>query len=444
MSSGTTQVAIVGGGMMGIATALELVRRSRVRVSIFEKSGRLGGLSSPFSWNGITWDRFYHVILSTDRGMLDFVRSIGLEEELFWRDTKTGFYDKGKLVSMSSSRDFITFPFLSIWQKIRLGLGILLSASIKDSTKLDRIYVREWLTRLFGRRVYEKVWDPLLRSKLGAAREKTSAAFIWATINRLYGARRGHARVERMGHVQGGYARILESVEHQLKYSGVRLCLDQEVIQVQAIGADPHQRIVVRTSVDDHQFDKVVITLPAPDLLRIIAHNSDRYWESLAKVSYLGVICVLLILKRPLSPYYVVNLLDSSLPFTGIIEATNVVSPDEVGGVHMVYLPRYVVADDPLWKTEDQVIIRTFLRRLQNVFPGFDEQNLLHSAVFREQYVQPLQEVDFLKRSVGFATPISGIYVANTSMIYNSTLNNNAVLRLAAGVASEVLQNSRE
>ena len=85
------------------------------------------------------------------------------------------------------------------------GMGIVYSSRIKDPGRLDRIVVREWLTRVFGRRVYENIWEPLLRSKLGDAREKTSAAFIWATINRLYGARgSGGSKKERMGHVSGG------------------------------------------------------------------------------------------------------------------------------------------------------------------------------------------------------------------------------------------------
>jgi len=197
-------IAIVGGGMTGISAALELARSGRFDVTLFEKQDRLGGLSGYFEWEDVTWDRFYHVILSTDTVMLDFLKELGLESELFWQATKSGFYGDGRLVSMSSTLDFIRFPFMSLWQKFRLGLGILYSARIKDPAKLDRIYVREWLTRVFGRRVYENIWDPLLRSKLGDARERTSAAFIWATINRLYGARSSDNKQEKMGHVHGG------------------------------------------------------------------------------------------------------------------------------------------------------------------------------------------------------------------------------------------------
>jgi hypothetical protein len=44
-----------------------------------------------------------------------------------------------------------------------------------------------------------------------------------------------------------------------------------------------------------------------------------------------------------------------------------------------------------------------------------------------------------MDRTVGFRTPFPGIYVANTSMIYNSTLNNNAVVTLAEQAADTIL-----
>ncbi|CAB5115193.1 Phytoene desaturase (EC [Olavius algarvensis associated proteobacterium Delta 3] len=230
-------MAVIGGGMTGIAAALELAKSGRFEVTLFEKADHIGGLSDHYTWSGLTWDRFYHVILSTDTVMLDFIREIGLENQLFWQDTKSGFYGDGKLVSMSTPMDFLRFPFLSLWQKFRLGLGILYSCRIKDPTKLDRIYVREWLTRVFGRRVYESIWDPLLRSKLGNAREKTSAAFIWATITRLYGARTAENKQEKMGHVHGGYKTILDAAEKKLQELGVKIILNAPVTKIEPVSA---------------------------------------------------------------------------------------------------------------------------------------------------------------------------------------------------------------
>jgi hypothetical protein len=60
-----------------------------------------------------------------------------------------------------------------------------------------------------------------------------------------------------------------------------------------------------------------------------------------------------------------------------------------------------------------------------------DSRAILHSKVFRAEHVQALQEINFLNRTNSIRTPIQGLYIVNTSMIYNSTLNNNAATKLA-------------
>jgi len=434
-------IAIVGGGMTGIAAAIELAKSRRFQVTLFEKQNHLGGLSSYYQWRDVIWDRFYHVILSTDTVMLEFINELGLQDKLFWRDTKSGFYGKGRLVSFSSTLDFIKFPFMSLWQKFRMGLGILYSSRIKDPSKLDKIYVKQWLTKVFGRRVYEQIWEPLLRSKLGSAQERTSAAFIWSTINRLYGARGSGTKQEKMGHVKGGYHTILNAIEKKLSEFGVRVLNNLPVLKIESPNNPYDQQINLVTEDETFKFDKVLLTIDCPAVLQMTgSENNHPYWQQLKKVEYLGVICVLLILNRRLSPYYVINLLDRDLPFTGIIEATNVVSPQNLGGNHLVYLPKYLPADDSFSNMEEDKIIDLFVDKLKKVYPDLKDEEILHKRLFRETYVQPLQELNFLDRTSNISTPIKGVYLVNTSMIYNSTLNNNAVITLAHNAAKTILQ----
>jgi protoporphyrinogen oxidase len=160
----------------------------------------------------------------------------------------------------------------------------------------------------------------------------------------------------------------------------------------------------------------------------------------LNKVEYLAISCVLLILSRGLSEFYVTNLLDPDLPFTGVIEATNVVAPEDIDGKHLVYLPKYMPGDDPYMQKSADEIKTEFTAKLQKMFPDLRDTEILHSVVSRERYVQPLQEVDYLSRLHGFESPIAGLYVVNTAMIYNSTLNNNAAVTLGRNCAEEVLQ----
>ncbi|MCX6577063.1 MAG: FAD-dependent oxidoreductase, partial [Candidatus Aminicenantes bacterium] len=61
-SNSGESIAVVGGGIAGIAGALELAKSGTSRVTIFEKAGQLGGLNSPYRWQDLICDRFYHVL----------------------------------------------------------------------------------------------------------------------------------------------------------------------------------------------------------------------------------------------------------------------------------------------------------------------------------------------------------------------------------------------
>ena len=71
------KIGIIGGGMMGLATAYYLSKEGH-QITIFEKEPEIGGLSrSEEIMPGLRWDRFYHVILSTDEELLNFIDEIG-------------------------------------------------------------------------------------------------------------------------------------------------------------------------------------------------------------------------------------------------------------------------------------------------------------------------------------------------------------------------------
>jgi protoporphyrinogen oxidase len=148
-------VGIVGGGMLGMTLALRLAAQGH-EVTIIEGAAQPGGLASAQTIGGFTWDRFYHVILLSDshlRGLLD---ELGLGDRLHWGETRTGFYVDGRLHSLSSSLEFLTFPPLSLIEKVRLAATILWASRVRDGRSLEGIPVVDWLRRWSGRRTFER------------------------------------------------------------------------------------------------------------------------------------------------------------------------------------------------------------------------------------------------------------------------------------------------
>ena len=104
-----------------------------------------------------------------------------------------------------------------------MALPLLLPRRIKDWKRLEKIPVTKWLKRWSGSNTYNKIWLPLLRAKLGESYEKTSAVFIWATIQRLYGARRSGLKKEMFGFVPGGYKTVIKAFKQTLIDEGVTI-----------------------------------------------------------------------------------------------------------------------------------------------------------------------------------------------------------------------------
>ena len=179
------------------------------RVTLIEAAAEIGGLAGSQSIGGYTWDRYYHVILQSDQHLQALLQEIGLGDSLRWGTTRTGFYTGGRLHSMSDSLEFVRFPALSLIDKARLAFTILYASRLRDWRPLERIPVVDWLRRLSGKRTVERIWLPLLKAKLGENYRITSASFIWATIARMYAARRSGLKREMFGYVEGGYSRVL-------------------------------------------------------------------------------------------------------------------------------------------------------------------------------------------------------------------------------------------
>ena len=424
------KTGIIGGGLMGMALAHRLTRAGD-EVDVFEREAQLGGLATFHDFGGFFWDRFYHVVLPTDRHLIGFIDDIGLGGELRWSRTRTGFYVDGRMHSVSNSLEFLRFPLLNPLDKARLAFTMLYSSRIDHWERLEKVTVEEWLIRVSGRRTYEKLWRPLLLAKLGENYRRTSAVFIWSYIKRLFSARDSSASKEQLGHVTGGYRQVFQTIRDDVEVAGGTVHTGVAVDSVRP-SADGRLEIRLDGQPEARRFDRVVCTSPVPVLKRIAADSllepgGDE--RTGGEVEYLGVVCPVLVTTRPVVPYYVVNIADSSVPFSGIIGMSSVVSPEFTGGRFLTYLPKYVLSTDDWLNRTDAEVERSFMAGLRSMLPGFDAASLERIVVNRAVRVQPLQVCDYSRIVPKVETRHPGFFVLNTAQFVNGTLNNNQVIR---------------
>lgn len=430
--------AVVGGGVLGLTLAHRLAQRGQ-RVTLLEAAPELGGLASAWRLGDVVWDRHYHVTLLSDSVLRELLDEIGLADEIRWVETKTGFYSGGQLYSMSNSLEFLRFPPLTLQEKVRLGLTIFYASKIRDWRPLEKIRVADWLRKWSGEGVFRKVWLPLLKAKLGDAYRDTSAAFIWAHTNRMYKARRSGLKKEMFGYVRGGYARILDRLAEVLRDEGVEIRCSAPV-QEAAAAADGG--VIVRfgeVGEEIGEFDNVIFTTPSPVITRACPDLSEHERLRHEGVKYLGIVCASLLLKKPISPYYVTNITDTWVPLTAVIEMTTIVSPDELGGRSLVYLPKYVPSDDPLFDEPDESLRERWLGTLEKMYPHFSRDDVEAFQVSRARNVMALPTLDYSQNLPPMRTSIKGVFAVNSAHILKGNLNVNETIQVADEALAGVL-----
>ncbi|HEY0511156.1 MAG TPA: NAD(P)/FAD-dependent oxidoreductase [Thermoanaerobaculia bacterium] len=425
--------AVVGGGILGMTLAHRLTQAGHA-VTLFDAADRLGGLASAWSLGDVVWDRHYHVTLLSDRHLRALWAELGLESELRWATTRTGFYSGGRLHSMSNSLEFLRFPPLRLIDKLRLAATILHASRIRDPRPLEAIGLTDWLRRWSGERTFEAIWLPLLKAKLGEHYRQTSAAFIWATIARMYAARRTGLKREMFGYVPGGYGRILDRFAQVLTEEGVAIRTGHAAERI-AAAPEGGVRLDFRNG-GRETFDQVAVTVPAPLAARICEGLSADEAARLQGIQYLGIVCASLLLKKPLAGFYVTNITDPGIPFTAVVEMSALVDRSQFGGSALVYLPKYVDPDDPAFDPSDREIEESFLAALGRMIPTFDRADLLAFRVSRVRHVFALPTLHYSSRLPPMTTSVPGLHLVNAAHIVNGTLNVNETIQLANRAAA--------
>ena len=425
-------VGIIGGGLLGLTAALRLAQDG-VRTEVFERAGELGGLVGSFELEGARVDRFYHVVLPSDDRVRGLAGELGLGGRFRFRPARVGFYDAGRLLSMTSPLEFARFPLLRPAERLRLAAFVARCGLERDHAALDETPLLEWLERQCGRGVVERLWRPLLDSKFDGRYDDLPATYIWARTRRM-GTTRDRSGREVMGWLDGGYQTLVDAIAARLRALGghvhVRTPVDRVVVERGRVAG-----IVVAGRL--RPFDQVLCTLPprqarpllGPALGPAVGDDHCRY---------LGVACLVLRLRRSLSPFYHLNITDRRVPLTTVVETTHVVDPGRVGG-HLVYLAKYVQPDHPLLDVPAAEAERALLGHARAMFPALADADVLAARVQRARVTEPVHLLGGARRLPGMF-PAPGLALASTANVYPEIVSGQAVI----GVADRVVAGIRE
>jgi len=220
------------------------------------------------------------------------------------------------------------------------------------------------------------------------------------------------------GYLPGGYGRMLDRFAQVLTELDVKIKVGYRATEIKQTS----KGIEIKFSNGQEVIcDRVILTIPASITAKICPGLTDSEKLRLNDIQYQGIICASLLLKKPLANFYVTNITDDWVPFTGVIEMTTLVNPQQFGGHTLVYLP----------KLTDEQLQSQFWQALKRMYPQLQDSDLLTFRVSRVKQVLAIATLNYSQKLPSMNTSIPGLYVINSAQICNGTLNVNETIKLA-------------
>lgn len=305
------RVAVIGGGITGLAAAHRLVELdASLRVTLLEASDRLGGILQTGRRDDFLIERAADMFTTREPWALDLCRRIGFEGELIETNTENRrafIVRRGKLHPvpegfslMSPVRMWpvLTTPLLSLAGKLRLAWEYFTPAKRDDADES----LASFATRRLGRQAFEWIVQPLVSGIYTADPEKlsmdaTMAQFVEMERNHgglIRGVKKTTAKVTaernasgaRYGMFvapRGGMGSFIEAIAARLPTGCVRLNAPVTQLKQKDNG---RWEVTISESAPPETFDAVIIAVGAPLAARLLSPVDTELADDLAAIEH--------------------------------------------------------------------------------------------------------------------------------------------------------------
>ncbi len=308
LTSPLLRVAVIGGGITGLAAAHRLVELdASLEVTLFESSDRLGGVLQTSLRDGFLVEAAADNFITTAPWASDLCRRIGFADELI--PTNSGYRHafvvrRGKLhhlpdgfVVMAPSKlwPILTTPILSPLGKLRMACEYLLPRSKQSDDESLAAFIR----RRFGRETYERLVQPLvggiyvgdpdklsLRSTMPrfAEMEQQHGSLIRAMYKQPKRQENGSgARYSMFVAPRDGMSSLVAAIAARLPVGSIRLGTPITNIERTERG---WSLSLLNSPESTAEFDAVIVTSPAAATSRLVRKLDDELASELDEIHH--------------------------------------------------------------------------------------------------------------------------------------------------------------
>lgn len=403
------KVCIVGGGITGHAFAWFLSNKTSDSITIIEKDSKAGGLAKAIKTEyGFEIDQFYHFLYNHDsENTLNFFHELGIKPKVIWNNIRSAVFINNTLFSVDEISSLFKIKMLTLSDKLKF-LTAMLQVIIVDFKSTDSVSSKKYLVKLFGKNNYKIIWEPLLVSKFTEYSKTVPASWIARRIQVTFFSRSWTGKT-RYGYVKDTYNQLFRKLRALLIKKKVNFLNDQ-VLEIEQI--DDKVKIVAQKS-GILLYDKVVVATPIGVAKNIIKNKDIK--KQLNRYKELNAFEVLLFLKKKFSDYFWINVNEVGIPFTGIIEMSNLTGTKIFKGLHILYLVQYLSDKSNFDK---EIFLKNVVKNLKRINSEFNEKDIVKQFNFFASGVAPVPFLNYMRNIPPFRSKQSRIFLLNSSMIY--------------------------
>ncbi len=317
----TRRIAIVGGGIAGLAAAYELVKQQRERalnlsLDIFESRDRLGGVILTEREGDYLLDAGPDAILTLKPAAVQLCRELDLEEEIIpTRDEHRGvaLYSRGKLRSLpygtgsSTLRKleaYATSGVVSWGAKLRMAADLFLPRGrLREDESMS-----DFFGRRLGREAVERIVDPLIAGIYSGDPNRLSIYSLFPRFPQMVAKRRSILlsllRAPQSSRSDGrtlpvfcslreGLGQLVEALIEHLDDTQIFLGTD-----VQAVRKRENGYALMTEDGERDAYTDVILATPAWVAARLLAGDFVTVAEAMQAIRYVSSGAVFLAFRR--------------------------------------------------------------------------------------------------------------------------------------------------
>jgi oxygen-dependent protoporphyrinogen oxidase len=312
-----TRVAIIGGGISGLAAAFDLEQRRQVahdvEYTLYESSSRLGGVLRTEYIHGCVVEAGPDSFVTEKPWAADLCRSVGLGDQLIGSndaDRKTYILTSGRLVEMPDGLMFMVptkilptglSPLFSWKTKLRMAQELFHPPRAVNHDES----VADFVERHYGQEMVDRLADPLLSGIYGG---ESSSLSVRAVLQRFTEMERTHGSLGRamlaarkkvssgprktapplFTSLKGGMQSLAGTIVSRLNPAALQINTPINAIRFESGGW------TVFIGAQAERFDAVIVALPGPAAARVLRDVSSDLSSELGTIQYTSSVTVAL------------------------------------------------------------------------------------------------------------------------------------------------------